>query len=74
MKAEKKFTQYLILHGRYCNRTKQSWYQTERGAKNAIAKFVKAGERVVVNGVYIAVEPIEHIAQVELDPKTLCEK
>lgn len=73
MAAEKKFTQYLVLHGRYCNRTKQSWYQTERGAKNAVAKFTKAGEHVAVNGIYVATEPIEHVTQAKLDPKTFQE-
>lgn len=73
MVAEKHFIQYLVLHGRYCNSTKQSWYQTERGARNAVARFTKAGERVSVNGVYLATEPFEHVTQAHLDPETFRE-
>lgn len=70
METKIEFIQYLVLHSSYCNSFKQSWYATERGARNAVARFTKAGEKVTVNGVYVKFEPFEHVTQVELDSKT----
>lgn len=70
MENDIKFIQYLVLHGHYCNSIQQSWYQTERGARNAVDRFFKAGEKVGVRGVYVKAEPFEHTTQVRLDPDT----